>query len=121
MAPSSTTFLAEQPPIPVVSKTAPSESPSPLKLSGALEAYESFDVTPVIGREFPAANVVDWLNAPNADELLRDLAITSTVKAISHHTLPPDIISLSMIISLLTPSSIPTGSGILPGPGQPHQ
>lgn len=49
----------------------------PLKLSGALDAYESFDVTPVIGREFPNASVKDFLCAPNSDELLRDLAITS--------------------------------------------
>lgn len=49
----------------------------PLKLSGALKTYESFDVTPTIGREFPKANLVEWLNAENSDELLRDLAITS--------------------------------------------
>ncbi len=49
----------------------------PLKQSGALDAHKHFDVTPTIGREFPNANLVDWLNAPNADELLRDLAITS--------------------------------------------
>lgn len=52
-------------------------SREPLKLSGALDSFESFDVTPVIGREFPSANLVEWLNAPNSDELLRDLAITS--------------------------------------------
>ena len=57
------------------------ESPSlgartPLKLSGALDHFKSFDVTPVIGREFPAANLADWLRAPNSDELLRDLAVT---------------------------------------------
>lgn len=49
----------------------------PLKLSGALDNYESFDVTPVIGREFPTVNLVEWLEATNSDELLRDLAITS--------------------------------------------
>jgi hypothetical protein len=49
----------------------------PLKLSGALDSYESFDVTPVIGREFPTAKLTDWLDAPNSDDLLRDLAITS--------------------------------------------
>lgn len=54
----------------------------PLKLSGALDSYESFDVTPIIGREFPKANLVEWLDAPNADELIRDLAITS-----KHHRL----------------------------------
>lgn len=51
--------------------------PTPLKSSNSLEQYESFDVTPNIGREFPKANLVEWLNAPNADELIRDLAITS--------------------------------------------
>ena len=50
----------------------------PLKLSGALDHLESFDVTPVIGREYVNANLVDLLNAPNSDELIRDLAITST-------------------------------------------
>jgi hypothetical protein len=51
----------------------------PLKLSGALDAFESFDVTPIIGKEFPTANLVEWLDAPNSDELLRDLAITSKI------------------------------------------
>lgn len=49
----------------------------PLKSSGALDAFESFDVTPVIGREFPNASLKDFLRAPNSDELLRDLALTS--------------------------------------------
>lgn len=34
-------------------------------------------VTPTVGTEFPEANLVEMLNAPNSDELLRDLAITS--------------------------------------------
>ena len=49
----------------------------PLKSSGALDAFESFDVTPVIGREYTNANLKDFLCAPNSDALLRDLAITS--------------------------------------------
>jgi hypothetical protein len=49
----------------------------PLKLKGLLEKYKSFNVTPAIGKEFPDANVVEWMKAPNSDELLRDLAITS--------------------------------------------
>lgn len=49
----------------------------PMKPTGALDKYESFDLTPVIGREFPDANLVDWLQSPNADELLRELAYTS--------------------------------------------
>ncbi|KAL2404035.1 Alpha-ketoglutarate-dependent dioxygenase btcD [Exophiala dermatitidis] len=47
----------------------------PLKASGALDKYASEDVTPVIGTEFPEANLVEWLQSSNADELLRDLAI----------------------------------------------
>jgi hypothetical protein len=51
----------------------------PLELSGALDQFSAFDVTPVIGREFGTdANLADWIQAPNSDELLRDLAITST-------------------------------------------
>ncbi|KAJ9145293.1 TfdA family Taurine catabolism dioxygenase TauD [Pleurostoma richardsiae] len=48
----------------------------PLKLSGALDKFEQFDVTPVIGREFVNVDLAEWLRAPNSDELLRDLAIT---------------------------------------------
>jgi len=51
----------------------------PLKLSGALDHLESFDVTPVIGREYAASvDLVELLRAPNSDELIRDLAITSS-------------------------------------------
>jgi hypothetical protein len=67
-----TTVIAEQ--------TKPTESvhKEPLQLTGVLDQYESFDVTPVIGREFRDVNLKDWLRASNSDELLRDLAITST-------------------------------------------
>lgn len=69
---------------PIKSKSVLTEYPEPLKLSGALDAYESFESTPVIGKEFPKASLVEWLNAPNSDELLRDLAITS--KSVSSET-----------------------------------
>lgn len=49
----------------------------PLKLSGALDKYESFDVTPIIGREFVNIDLAELLQATNSDELIRDLAITS--------------------------------------------
>lgn len=45
----------------------------PLKYSGTLDEYKSFDVTPVIGREFPEIQLTDILND---DAKLRDLAIT---------------------------------------------
>ncbi|KAF7549470.1 hypothetical protein G7Z17_g6351 [Cylindrodendrum hubeiense] len=67
--------------IPIHSK-GKTQSRQPLKPSGALKDFESFDVTPAIGREFPKANLVDWLNAPNADELIRDLAITISQRGV---------------------------------------
>lgn len=50
----------------------------PLKYSGSLDKYEHFDVTPVIGREYPTIILKELLEAPDSDALLRDLAITST-------------------------------------------
>jgi hypothetical protein len=49
----------------------------PLLLKGVLDSYKSFDTTPVLGREFVDANLKEWLRAPNSDDLIRDLAITS--------------------------------------------
>lgn len=67
---------------PQVSQEAPAvqaaQHKNPLKLSGALDHFQSFDVTPVIGKEFVGVNLAKWLRAPNSDDLLRDLAITST-------------------------------------------
>ena len=63
----------------VVGVEAPTQtSRKPLELKGVLDQYQSFDVTPVIGREYVDVNLKDWLRAPNSDELIRDLAITST-------------------------------------------
>lgn len=50
--------------------------PKPLKLKGVLNSLKQFRVTPTVGTEFPEANLVQMMNAPNSDELLRDLAIT---------------------------------------------
>ena len=60
-----------------IKSAASSRHKEPLKPSGALDKYESFDVTPVIGREFRGANLKEWLEAPNSDELIRELATTS--------------------------------------------
>jgi hypothetical protein len=49
----------------------------PLKPTGTLNSFESFDATPVIGREFTNVNLKEWLRTPNSDEILRELAITS--------------------------------------------
>jgi len=86
-------------------------SRKPLKSSGSLDQSKSEDITPAIGTEFPEANLVEWLNAPNADELLRDLAIKSKplqaylrIKSNS-----PDVSSLSARCRLLQEA------------GQPHE
>lgn len=66
--------------------TSGDHAPSPFQPTGVLEKFDYEDVTPVIGREFPTLNIVeDLLNAPDADDLLRELAVTSTN---SHHPLP---------------------------------
>ena len=57
-----------------------SQHREPLKTSGALDKYEHFDVTPVIGREYPTLSLKECLEAPNSDELIRDLAITSQLQ-----------------------------------------
>lgn len=63
-----------------VTSSAPSSSypRPPLQLTGALDRFAHEDATPAIGREYPNVNIVDdLLHATNADELIRDLAITS--------------------------------------------
>ncbi|KAF2667597.1 taurine catabolism dioxygenase [Microthyrium microscopicum] len=54
----------------------------PLKLSGALDLFNHFDVTPIIGREYPDLNLKALLRAPNSDELIRDLAITVSQRGV---------------------------------------
>ncbi|KEZ40194.1 hypothetical protein SAPIO_CDS9251 [Scedosporium apiospermum] len=70
--------------LPTVVKTLKEEAskPQPLRTTGVLDQYEHFDVTTVIGREFPKANLVEWLEAPNSDELIRDLAITISERGV---------------------------------------
>lgn len=54
----------------------------PMKLKGILDQFKSFDVTPAIGREYENVNLKDWLRAPNSDDLLRDLAITTSQRGV---------------------------------------
>jgi hypothetical protein len=53
-------------------ETQASTLTKPLVYSGSLDEYKSFDVTPVIGREYPEARLVDILKD---DAKIRDLAI----------------------------------------------
>ena len=58
--------------------TEPVTYPAPLQRSGALDKFAFEETTPAIGREYADVNIVDdLLHAPNSDELVRDLAITS--------------------------------------------
>jgi hypothetical protein len=58
----------------------------PLKKTGVIDKFEFEETTPVIGREYSKLNIVDdILGAENADELIRDLAITSTSMVVSNH------------------------------------
>ncbi|CAI7600287.1 unnamed protein product [Penicillium manginii] len=60
-----------------------SNYPVPLKLSGVLDKFSFEDTTPAIGREFHNVNIVDdLLNAENADELIRDVAITISQRGV---------------------------------------
>jgi hypothetical protein len=64
------------PPVEVDQDMARSRLEKPLRFSGALDLPYN-DVTPVIGREFPRIQLVDILRASNADDVIRDLAVTS--------------------------------------------
>jgi hypothetical protein len=78
MSPSAT-LPVDSHPAPKKGSSTSSRNTEPLKKSGVLDATFAFeDITPVIGREYLTAQIVeDILNAPNADDLLRDIAITS--------------------------------------------
>lgn len=80
MAPLELPVDSHEPPASAIGSTTKNRNTAPLKKTGVFDATFAFEEsTPVIGREYPKAQIVeDILNAPNADDLLRDLAITST-------------------------------------------
>lgn len=51
----------------------------PLQSTGALGKFEHTDPTPVVGREFRNVQLPDLLEAPDSDELLRELAILGKI------------------------------------------
>lgn len=54
----------------------------PIPYTGSLDSYTFRDSTPVIGREFENLQVVEILNAPNRDQLIRDLAVTISQRGV---------------------------------------
>ncbi|EXJ54952.1 uncharacterized protein A1O5_12863 [Cladophialophora psammophila CBS 110553] len=66
-------------PIPITKVNAQSRLREPLKYSGSLDQYQSFDVTKVIGREFPDLQLSEILHD---DAKIRDLAITVSQRGV---------------------------------------
>tara|TARA_R110002060_G_scaffold20356_1_gene27711 strand:+ start:1172 stop:1423 length:252 start_codon:yes stop_codon:yes gene_type:complete len=52
------------------------QSTKPLVYSGSLDSFKHNDFTPSIGREIPGLQIEKILTSPDADTLIRDLAIT---------------------------------------------
>lgn len=59
-----------------VSRPSAKTYPAPLVYSDSLDEHESFDLTTVIGREFPTVQLTEILKN---DAKVRDLAITGTI------------------------------------------
>lgn len=54
----------------------------PIPYAGSLDSYTFRDSTPAIGREFENLQVVEILNAPSRDQLIRDLAVTISQRGV---------------------------------------
>ncbi|KAF1365567.1 taurine catabolism dioxygenase [Lizonia empirigonia] len=75
----------------------------PFSPTGVLETFRSFDVAPTIGTEFPDASLKAWYEDPNADDLLRDLAITGQLLDMRHpHLVADGKASQSLIVELVS-------------------
>ncbi|EJD08433.1 taurine catabolism dioxygenase [Fomitiporia mediterranea MF3/22] len=54
----------------------------PLVYSGSLDEFKSFDVTTIIGREFPDVQLSNLLKSPDSERLIKDLAITISQRGV---------------------------------------
>ncbi len=66
----------------------------PLKKGNSIDHLAYVDVTPIIGREYPHAKLKDMLQAPNAEEQLRDLAITICERGVAFFREPQDDLTI---------------------------
>jgi hypothetical protein len=66
----------------------------PLQKSDSIEHLDYVDVTPIIGREYPTAKLKEMLDATNAEEQLRDLAITICERGVVFFRAPQDDLSV---------------------------
>lgn len=67
---------------------------APLTKGQSIDHLEYVDVTPIIGREYPTARIRDILAADNAEEQLRDLAITICERGVVFFRAPQDDLSI---------------------------
>lgn len=67
---------------------------APLAKGNSIDHLEYVDVTPIIGREYPTAKIKDILTANNAEEQLRDLAITICERGVVFFRTPQDDLSV---------------------------
>lgn len=67
----------------------------PLRNSGSIDHLAYVDVSPIIGREYPTAKLSEMLHAPNADEQLRDLAITICERGVVFFRAPQDDLTVA--------------------------
>ncbi|KAF8590991.1 taurine catabolism dioxygenase [Ramaria rubella] len=77
MSPAVTSTAAEQD-----AKLTRSRLEKPLRYGGSLDKFEHVEVTPVVGRMYPRVQVSDLLKAPNARDLLQDLAATISQRGV---------------------------------------
>ncbi|KAK3384666.1 TfdA family taurine dioxygenase [Lasiosphaeria ovina] len=67
---------------------------APLKAGTSIDHLSYVDVTPIIGREYPTASLKAMLDADNAEEQLRDLAITICERGVAFFRAPQDDLSV---------------------------
>lgn len=48
----------------------------PVEATGVLDNFKHYELTPILGRVYPEVDLVELLDAPNSDELIRELALT---------------------------------------------
>lgn len=66
----------------------------PLQKGDSIAHLEYTDVTPIIGREYATASLKSMLDAPNASDQLRDLAITICERGVVFFRAPQDDLSI---------------------------
>jgi hypothetical protein len=89
-------------------------SPSPLKLGKSLEAFKKTDLTPIIGTEFEQGiQLSELLKAPNADELIRDLAILGTLIRLQMHDRASRLTCVLVLVFVCF-HSVPEGRCVFP-------